>query len=363
MSVQNNSIKYNIDYIKDVLNTKIIDIVYKYNGIIYGGFVRDYIIIEYYKSLYYKKFQSLKNYWNNQFDKDTLPRIMNPRDFNICIYKKDDADKMICELNELINNDFGMINVGIEYKNINNNIKNGNINALYIDDSIGLHYYYNYKLTIGNIPYIREGITINVSFNIITCTNTKMKPPFNKLDFLCNAFIMTKEGISISSNTGIERLDNLNILEKKEEEYNIIKDMVNFRTEYCIKFSNFMKNNAIFNVLNINKYACLRIERMISKPFRWEIKNLPIVIQYPKNSKNCYMCFNKIKRKDCMVLLHSNNHKISIMHKNCFFEYIYKQIENKLIAIRIDGCHQKDVNINCPIGNKLLFDSKSKNNI
>ena len=359
MSVVNNVIKYNIEYIKYELNTKIIDIIYKYNGIIYGGFVRDYIIIEYYKSMYYKKFKNSKNYWNKQFYNETLPRIMNSDDFNICLYNKEDADKMICELNNLINIDFGMINVSVEYKKINNNIKSGNINALYVDNTIGLHYRYNYELKVGNIPYICKGNTIYISFNILTCNNIKFKPPFNKLDFLCNAFIMTKDGISISPNTGIERLDNLNILEKKEAEYSIIKDIINFKTEYCMKFSNFIENITVLNLLNINKYACLRIERFISKPFKWEINNLPIVIQYPKNSKKCNICFSKIKKNDCVILSHTINYNNSMMHKNCFFEYIYKQIEHKLITIKIDGYYHEDVNLICPIGNKLLFDSKN----
>ena len=378
MSSQDITIEYNVEKVRHIFIMKLIDKIYEYEGIIYGGFVRDYIIADYYKSLYDKKFKNSKNYhknyWNKQFDLETLHRTLIPKDINICMYNIDHVEKMVRELNELINNDFGMINVEIHYKKINNNINNYNIDNLYADNNLGLLYIYKYIITIGYIPYISKGYTIELQINIVICKNILNRPPFNKLDFLCNAFLMTRDGINISNNTGIEKLDYLNMVDKKEVEYKIIKDIVNFRTDYCINFSNMQIGNNL-NLVNIAKYACLRIEKMIDRRGKWQINNLPIVIEHPKKHLNtrsiCNICLENIKKTDCIIsvdVLNSSKNLIkgSVMHKNCFFEYMYKQIDGRLNNLSEDIYYPEnadDFYLKCPMRNVLDFNIKNSSEI
>lgn len=378
MSSQDITIEYNVEQVKYIFIMKLIDKIYEYHGIIYGGFVRDYIIADYYKSLYDKKFKNsknyYKNYWNKQFDLETLHRTLIPTDINICMYNIDHVEKMLRELNELINNDFGTINVEVHYKKINNNINNYNINNLYADNNLGLLYIYKYIITVGNIPYITKGYKIELQVNIVICKNVLIRPPFNKLDFLCNAFLMTREGINISNNTGIEKLDYLNIMDKKHVEYKIIKDIVNFRTEYCINFSNMQIGNKL-NLPNITKYACLRIERMINRSIKWNINNLPIIIEHPKKHSNsrsvCNICLENIKKIDCIAsveVLNSSNNMIksSVMHKVCFFKYMYNQIDTKLNNLNEDIYYPENTEefyLKCPMRNILDFNIKNSSDI
>ena len=371
---QDISFEYNLNKVKNIFIMKIIDKIYDYKGIIYGGYVRDFIIADYYKSLYDKKFKNSKNYeknyWNKQFDLETLHRTFDPKDINICMYNICETDKMLKEINELINNDFGMINVELNYKKINNNINNFNINNLYTDNNLGVLYIYKYTMNVGYIPYISKGHALDIKLNIVICKNNNSKPPFNKLDFLCNAFTMTREGISISRNTGIEKLDNLSIVEIKELEYKIIKDIVNFRTDYCINFHNMRAGNNL-NPVNITKYSCLRIEKMINKSCKWQINNLPFIIEYPKKHSNtrtnCSICLENIRKTDCVLsieVLNSKNDliKCSFMHKDCFFKYMYKQIEDKMTYIHEDVYYPENCEefyLHCPMRNLLDFDIKN----
>lgn len=373
MSSQDIIIQYNIEVIIHLFITKIVNKIYEYDGIIYGGFVRDSIIADYYKSLYDKKFKKsknyYKNYWNKQFDLETLYRTLIPTDINICMYNKDIVDKMLKELNDIIINDFGTMNVNLHYKKINNNITNYNINNLCTNDNIV--YIYKYNIIVGYIPYIFKGSIFDLQLNVVICKNTLIRPPFNKLDFLCNAFIMTREGIHISNNTGIEMLDNLTIIDKKKVEYKIIKDIVNFTTDYCINFNN-MQNGNNLNFVNITKYVCTRIENMINKSCKWQINNLPIIIEYPKKHSNtrniCNICYKNIKKIDCIVKVESNNTttKGSIMHKKCFLEYIYNQIDAKLNYLSEDIYNLDDSDefyVKCPMKNILDFNIKNSSEI
>ena len=53
--VSNTNINFNINYIKKNILNSIKNIVFNWNGIIFGGFVRDHIISEYYTDIFKKK--------------------------------------------------------------------------------------------------------------------------------------------------------------------------------------------------------------------------------------------------------------------------------------------------------------------
>lgn len=104
-----------------------------------------------------------------------------------------------------------------------------------------------------------------------------------RLEFLCNGFIMTDHTICLSNNTGTA-IDKLEILEKKELENKIIKQMINFTTDYCMKIPASKTDNK-YAIFRYNKQACKRIQKLFNHRFTWEIRNLPIMKVIPAISQ------------------------------------------------------------------------------
>ena len=374
----NIKISYNINCIINHVYWDIQSIIFKYNGIIFGGFVRDTIIRNYYCNLFWKKLKnsSIKDFqdvWNEKYDPETSPRTIVPNDIDICLYEEKDIENMMAEITSIIHQEFGMQNVNITKTLLTRE------NISYVERTPSNLHKYEYKITVGAVPYITKGTEINIMLDIVVPNNKYLMPPFNKLDFLCNGFIMTKPNmINLSSYTGTE-IDRLNIVEKKEIEYKIIKDMVNFKTDYCLRFqtsSPLNNNNAISTYVKYTEQACNRIKKMISRNHLWTIGNMPILIEkhldlQPKNAiscKNCCICCiccDNIYNKDKIVsvpVLDSNKNIIkgSEMHADCFFKYLNSQIENKLIEIDEEiSYNQEQVFIRCPLRNYLDFNCKT----
>ena len=73
---------------------------------------------------------------------------------------------------------------------------------------------------------------------------------------------MTKDNISLLNNTGTE-LDNLGILEKKEIESKIIKDIVNFIVKNC-NFESNVYFDSTLDRQNFQKYFCGNNNKIVS---------------------------------------------------------------------------------------------------
>lgn len=213
----NIKISYNINTIKYYILYDIQTIIFKWNGIIFGDFVRDTIITNYYSSLFSKKYKNLKNIWNEKIDPETLPRTTISNDVDICLYEETDSYNMMSEISNLINKNFGSSNVKLT-KNFYINDDNS-----YVEIPSGTLQTYKYNITIGAIPYVFVGTNININLNIIVAKNKDILPPFHLLDFLCNGFIMKNHNIiTLSACTGTE-LDKLNFLEKKKLNIKLLK--------------------------------------------------------------------------------------------------------------------------------------------
>ena len=148
MSSGNIKITYNIDNIKNNVNWDIKNIIFKWGGIIFGGFVRDFIISDHYSQMYYdKKFKFNKTtFWNEQFDPETAARTLIPNDIDVCLYKEENVNKMMGEITELLNKEFGVSNVKYVRKFIsyqNSNLKD------YIDNPLGNLHTFVYTITVG----------------------------------------------------------------------------------------------------------------------------------------------------------------------------------------------------------------------
>ena len=368
----NVKINYNSNYVKYCIMADIKNIIFKWNGIIFGGFVRDSIIHNHYANIFYNKFDDYKSMWNEQFDIDTLPRTIVPNDIDVCLYDRDDINNMIKDITQHINNKFGMSNVTMTSVEIIYSVDDKF--DKYIAPCSGILHNYQYTISIGKIPYVTEGIVLNVNLDIIECKIKGLSPPFRKLDFICNGFIMTKNDlIYISPNTGTD-IDKLTFVQKKEIEYKIIRDIVNFKTDYCLDFSRGIDSDNYTSTsdVRLTEQACRRIEKMVLKKNMWTIGNMPFIID--KNceefsNKNCCICCDSFKKKDRVAYVPFNGQKTNSkqyppMHAECLFKYLNSQIRNIMEEINNSDLYLYDsVFLKCPMRNMLNFDCRSIKNV
>ena len=371
----NIKISYNKKCIIYNIYNNIQDVIFKYNGIIFGGFVRDTIIKDYYSNIYWKNknLKTYNNFWNEKYDLETFHRTTIPKDIDVCLYEEVNVHLMMNEITSIIVNDFGLQNVKITTKLLNKD-ENKYFNR-YIDNL----YKYEYTINVGAIPYITKGTQINIMLDIVVSNNKYIMPPFNKLDFLCNGFVMTRnsiakhKNINLSSSTGTD-IDNLDYVEKKEIEYKIMKDIINFRTDYCFSFTKCMQFDNTLIIKN-NEEALIRIQKLISSNNFWTIGNMPIIIKKHINDVKkceikCCICFDNISAKDRTIsvpILNSSKKIIngSQIHCECFFKYLNSQIQNKLEELyeEIYDNNEDSIILKCPMRNKLDFNCKSITNI
>jgi len=197
-------------------------LIFKCNGTIYGAYVRDKYISEYYTDLFYKScvIRNDKRYWNKNYSPETSARLLLPEEMEVSFKTIQDADSFISSLTNV--KEFHSIAI----IDITNNLESNTINILNVKN-IAI------TMILGAIPFVSQGKAITIYLSISIPKYPNIEPPFYNLDMLCNGFIMTKEGITLSGDTGTY-LDCLSIVEKQEESMKIMKDMLQFKTEICM---------------------------------------------------------------------------------------------------------------------------------
>ena len=268
--------------------TSIEKIALETNGIIWGAYVTSKILHGYYSNIYYSQDLEIDKYWNSSYHIETIDRIFNCFNISICFQKINNFSKFMKKCNE-------------------NNII---INIFNEEDDI--------YMNIENCP--------EISIDIILRSQGDMMPPFRKLLFLCDGFIMhnvnNKTIIEYSRNTGtvIDYLDNKKF---KIVENNIIDDI--YRKKTIISD---IDEGTIFDI-----YSTIYDG--------WEIANLPYsllssnyiiddtpLIKFAEN--NCFICLEKIFKENKTIeetaIIYSNisnprSYYYPIHHK-CIIEYI-----------------------------------------
>jgi hypothetical protein len=263
-----------------ILYKDIESVVYDLNGLIYGGYVRDKMIKDYYTELYYTSGYLEKDINNPKIAKNLIKRIIEPNDMDIYFKSKIEAKNFIEELgtygNIIINknNDFTYTGIYslIEHKEI----------SLILDD---------------------KTLTFDVSYPLPNTEEecNEMEPPFNNLDMLCNGFLMDKKGIRYSKTTGTY-IDELGYERKKE----IAK----------IRFDIYEMKTLLIRGLKIEEpYIIRRIYKMINRKFGWTIMNTPFIIIKNNDECICKKC-NEYSKLYFKI-------GDSTYDKNCFYEKLY----------------------------------------
>ena len=268
-------------------------IAYEFNGVVYGGYVRDEMISTYHTQNYYSNGYSEVDFYNPKTHKSSFKRTIKPNDIDIYFKSQEIANRFIDELYSYgdiltsTNNDF-------TYTGIYSLIKHKQITLITSKSYLSIDVSYPHKNT--------EEECLDI------------EPPFNNLDMLCNGFVKDVNGIRYSSTTGTY-IDDLDEVERKREIVRITFDMYEMKTE-------------LIAGLKIEEpYIVGRVAKMINRRFSWNITNAPF--EYIKKEVVCRCCNETVK----------GGYKVnkSLYAKDCFYEKLYNKEFKRELNIVIDG--------------------------
>jgi hypothetical protein len=361
-------INFTPDRIKYLMFEEIKKTVFNHNGLIFGGFVRDMIISDHYKEIYNgaNKY-NIHKFWNKCYQPETAARTIVANDMDICMYKEEDVEEFIDTLRDTFNNRIG-------YANLSSSVLTVTSENSYFKIPITLHKKINYTITVGKIPFVHSGVEISFNFDIIVPRSTKLMPPFNRIDMLCNVFVLNKQGIVMSSNTGTI-IDQMTILNRQKMSLRIMEDIVEFKTQFCL--TNYRDNHTCGS-FSYNSKVCARLNKMLFRTFKWDITNIPFVLAEHKtndaagaapapavcdNSDKCCICLTNYRNNDRVFKVFINKstdtEKVcSIAHDKCMFKYFDTQIENAKND-KIEG--GDDFKFRCPMRNVMNFKEYAEN--
>jgi hypothetical protein len=358
-------IQFTPDRIKYLLFNNIKKCVFENNGIIFGGFVRDTIISDHYKTIYNNTNPDgydIHKFWNKLYKPETAARTLVAEDMDICMYTEEDVSNFLIAIRDIFHTNGGHANVSSSDITVTRDSPSS-----YLDIPIKMHKKINYKITIGHIPYVHTGIELSFDFDIIIPCNN-IEPPFYRVDFLSNVFIMNKQGVVMSNYTGTI-IDKMSILNKNKISTIIMNDIIEFKTQFCMKNYGDDDNYTCGN-FNYNRKVFERINKMLFRHFKWNIESLPFMIcNYSKNyncNNNCCICLSPFKSGDKIVKIYIDNStntgkicsNMSISHDKCMFKYFETQIESSKLD-EIAGTDKFE--FKCPSRNIINFKSYSCN--
>ena len=345
-------INFNTDRIKYLIFEEIRKTVVNNNGVIFGGFVRDMIISDHYK----EKYNSINKYdihkfWNRMYQPETGARTIVAKDMDICMNNEEDVEKFVVALRDIFNDRVGYANISSSMISVSNENS-------YFKIPIVLHKKINYTVTIGKIPFVHQGVEISFDFDIIVPRKAKMMPPFNRVDLLCNVFVLNKQGIVMSNNTGTI-IDQMTILNRQKISLRIMEDIVEFKTQFCM--GNYTDNYSCGS-FSYNAKVFERLNKMLFRTFKWNITNLPFILGEHKsasvandNSDKCCVCLNCYRNNDRVFKVFvdkstETGQTCSIAHDKCIFKYFETQLENA----KQDGITGgDDFKFRCPMRNTI----------
>lgn len=288
---------------------------FKNDGMIFGGYVRDSIIVSHNEKEFYNKYHQKKNskiaefeYWNSEIYPESYMRTLIPNDIDIYFSQgrkyKNFANKLKKKFQNI------KINIKKTRKREKYDIKNFKIEITY---EIGSSFLYEgKKITI----YVDCYVLINNELEY------SIEPPFDGLDMFCNSFIETEENIRLSNHTGTI-LDTLSIYDKLNASMNIMKQIINFETDICLDI----------NTIN-DKHIVSRIIKLYNNNENWIIRNTPFNTYKENETTNtCIICCNNLKQTELKSVIYvENSIKEKIpgchMHYKCLIEYLSYQLKD-----------------------------------
>uniref|UniRef100_A0A6C0LEF3 Uncharacterized protein n=1 Tax=viral metagenome TaxID=1070528 RepID=A0A6C0LEF3_9ZZZZ len=351
-------INFTPDRIKYIVYERITNAVFDNNGTIFGGYVRDKIISDHYKTIYNEansyNMHHIHKFWNCFNQPETAARALVAKDMDICMYRKEDVYAFINTLQSIFSEEFGITNISSsEFTEISEHS--------YFSLPIMMYKRIRYTATVGRIPYVYCGTEICFDFDILIPKKKWLQPPFNRVDMLSNVFIMNKQGIVMSNNTGTV-IDKMSILNKQKMASKIMSDIVEFKTQFCMLDN---RNKFMSGDHEYNRKAIMRINKMLFKTFPWQITNLPFAMHDFKKIMNientCCICMDKFKKNDrCVEIYIDNSTKTEkvcscVAHDKCIFKYFDKQLESAKNNDETVFDSMDEFEFRCPMRNVVNF--------
>lgn len=237
------------------------NIIFKFDGIIFGGYIRDLLI--------------------NKYNSDCI--LSNDLDIYFKTYQI--VLKFLCELK--LYGDIGKI-------------KTNSLNY------VGMYR----NLIVKEITFISNDMKfiLDVVYPQLN-TECLVEPPFNNLDFYANGFIKDINGIRFSNNTGTF-IDDFHNKDKEIFINKIKNDMYNYKTELTLTNINKLNQSYMFS----------RIIKMLTKKNKWIIVNLPFKIINNTKKYKCSCCdyFSKNKIVKCDDLIYNYSCFIELLKFHVF---------------------------------------------
>lgn len=161
----------------------------------------------------------------------------------------------------------------------------------------------------------------------------RLLPPFNCLDFECNAFIWDKHGIRLSRNTGT-LIDSMSEKEIKEYEQKIIQDAKSKIALY-VPTDKLPKPPKGVNP-QANYFRKMRAKRIVKLLVNgWEVKHFSgFVINTPSKDDNCTICGDEIINKYFKLSCQCG----SKYDYECFTKFIESELNDKTFIRCVQRC-------------------------
>lgn len=303
------------------------------NATIFGGMVRDEIISQHHREEFRKHIKKLDNstdvrknfqqlFWDTTFHPETSARTLVPNDMDVFFPTQKDAEEFADSIKCM---PFDSVVID------ETTYHTGYANTLLGTNKIHIKFFSGRTFTFKGILIEIELDCLHRSSLYPQCVSDDIEPPFNNLDFICNVFINTKEGIRMSRNTGTA-LDVMTVIERTRVSLGIMKQMVNFETELCTCLENNPHEDRI--VSRIVKMCCK------SRNAMWKFNNLPYIIdaitEEDRTNKNvCIICQDDIYKLgvDEKVVFKSSTstgEEITscMLHAECMNSYLRHQCKN-----------------------------------
>lgn len=328
------------------------DIAISSNGTIFGGFVRDEIIADYYREKFIEKMgkgnlYTQEEFWNTNIYPETKYRTLCPQDIDISFSTDEDVETFINSVKKY----YQFKNAKISLANNSNTYLPVEKNAPVISSFKRLFIMFE----IGVIPFVSNGVSIIITADIVRPCLSHFAPPFGNLDMLCNGFIITPSNeLMFSKNTGTF-LDNSSIIIRTNAIAQILNDIKNFKTVVC-----FNNNGLCTSFLNV--HALNRIQKMHRKNLGWKFFNMPyetdkfIQSKHKDNKCNdCMICLQEVKNMQAIARVNTTTsfgEKLNgpNMHFKCFIKYL--SMQSKSLKKKNND---KNYSFKCPLRNEVNF--------
>jgi hypothetical protein len=294
----------NLNKVKYMMMNRLSIILTDKNAIIFGGFVRDRLIHDYFAIKFLQKSSNDRDKFDDEtYDPETKGRLLVSKDIDL--FLEGDESSVEELYNVLRQEGFHVTTSRVRKQYFENiNVK-------------------QQKVCVRILNAHEMGLTnIEIELDVLFSTEDGIRPPFGRLDLECNAFLMTNKGISLSNQTGTY-LDRICSFQHKRNEFEILEKMVKFEADVAIldKDGGDIEKHAIRNRI-------IRFNRIILMQERgWKINNrVYTVVDAPKNEicDICYSTFSSgltIKLECCGLYL----------HKECFANYVKEAYQTKVL--------------------------------